>query len=332
MPSIADIFGGDPETESPEFDLDKFLADADSIIKDRSAEPPELAPEADPVAAEGAPTPPGDSPGAQSPSSGGEPEGPGAGAPPPVVVSTPAPDPLSEIPAERRAQLLALDEYMREHPDALSRITAPEAKPEPEPIKLPEHIDPGSIEAELWMGQQEQGRLLQEIAAGYRQTQESLATDRLRVTTQEAAMAAGNAFAARYEGKLTIDDVLSIAQIAGAQGGIAGRLASQAKSPEEITAAYDEALEHVLWKTPEFRAKADGPIVGVPDVPTAKEADRAAAPDRKRKLTALSGAASPVAGAPASRSPLETRADGRLTGQSRMDLVKSLASQLAWQQ
>jgi hypothetical protein len=234
-----------------------------------------------------------------------------------------APDPLAELPADRRAQLLALDEYMREHPEAITRITeAPAAPPAPEPITLPEHIDPGSVEATLWLQQAEQSRKLDEIAAEQRRTQEALATDRLRATTQEAAISAGNAFKARYEGKLTDADVLAIAQVAGSPGGLAGRLAAAAKSPEDITAAYDQALELTMWSRPEFRSKVDA----VP-TPTQAQIDAEAAPARKRKLTALSGAATP-SGAPPTRSPLQSREDGRLTGQSRMDLVRQLASQL----
>jgi hypothetical protein len=328
MPSISDIFGspGIDEENNTDFDLDKFFSEADKLIESKNAELETPAPEVA-TTTEGAPSSAGVGDAEEAPPSGRGDEGSGAEPPPPDAVLAPAPDPLAEIPAERRAQLLALDEYMREHPDALSRIVEPVAEPKPpEPPTLPDHIDPGSVEAELWLGQQEQKRMLLEQKTMLDQQAQERAADRLAQVSQQAAISAGNTFAARYEGKLTRDDVLAIAQVAGQ--GIAGRLAAQAKTPEEITAAYDEALEHVLWKTPEYREKAIGPIVAAPDPLTPKQADKAAAPDRKRKLTALSGAASPVAGAPAGRSPLQTREDGRLTGQSRMDLVKSLASQL----
>ena len=52
------------------------------------------------------------------------------------------------------------------------------------------------------------------------------------------------------------------------------------------------------------------------------------AKERKRKLTALSSAASPTSAPAAPKSPLETRHEGRLTPQSRMSVVKDMASQL----
>jgi hypothetical protein len=324
-PNINDILGSPDlaaEAADTDFDLDKFLSETDNIIASKTAEQrsDQPAPEgaSDP---EGAPTPPVEAVGGEA--AGGEPEGVGVDTPPPEAVPPSAPDPLAELSPERRAQLIALDRYMSEHPDALTRITEPPPPPAPEPITLPEHIDPGSVEAELWTKQEEQRRLLEEIKAGQDRTQQEMATERLRQVSQTAAQTAGANFAARYTGKLTQDDVLAIAQLAGQ--GIAGRLAAQATTPEEITAAYDEALEHVLWRTEDFRTKVTGPVV---TEPTPKQKDAAAAPERKRKLTALSGAASPAAGVSPTRSPLQTREDGRLTGQSRMDLVKSLAAQL----
>src|ERR1700676_5111362 len=325
MPNINDMLNPvrDLEVGAEDFDVDKFLTEADSIIASKTAEQrsDQPAPEgaSDP---EGAPSPPVDAVVGAEPSGGGEPEVAGAETPPPVDVP-PAPDPLAQLTPERRAQLLALDHYMPEPPEALSTLTAPPPPAVPEPIALPEHIDPGSVEAQLWTEQQKQGQLLEEIRTGQKQTAPDLATDRLRQVSQQAAQTAGANSAARYTGKLDQNDVLAIAQVAGQ--GIAGRLAAQATTPEEITAAYDEALEHVLWRTEDFRTKVLGPVVLEP---TPKAEDAAAAPDRKRKLPPLSGAASPVAGAPAARPPLESREDGRLTGQSRMDLVKSLAAQL----
>ena len=98
MPNIGDILGDGVQTGVEDFDLDKFLSEADGIIANHSSTP---APETVPPA-EGEPSPAGSGPVATTPGSGEEPEpdtGAAATSPPSAPVS--APDPLAELPADR---------------------------------------------------------------------------------------------------------------------------------------------------------------------------------------------------------------------------------------
>jgi hypothetical protein len=149
-----------------------------------------------------------------------------------------------------------------------------------------------------------------------------------KMSAAQAATEAGNQFAGRYDGQLEPSDVVAIAQAAGASG-LAGRLATDERGrPLEgpaLASAYVQALETTLWTTPAFRSK----VLTETTPTTVPAVDEASSKDRKRKLSAVSSAASPVTAEPTPRrSPLETRPDGRLTPQSRMNAVKEIVTQL----
>ncbi len=137
-----------------------------------------------------------------------------------------------------------------------------------------------------------------------------------------AAEQAGGEFAARYAGRLDGDDVVRIAQAAGTSG-LAARLAA---GNDDLKGAYLQALESTLWTTQSLRSKVMEPAA--PAEPSAADKDKAQAPQRKRKLTALSSSASPVSAPATPKSPLETRTDGRLTPQSRFSVVQEMATKL----
>ena len=262
-----------------------------------------------------------------------EEEPPGDEAPLPdttVAAERPLADPLGLLPPERRAQLLALDQITQADPAALERMLAAVRAPAPSaPVAptMPEEFEPGSPAARLWEENQATRAELARLGAGQAETQ--------RVLAQQAAGAAANdagmTFSARYAGKINESDLLEIAQSAAASG-LAGRLTMGADgrplSGPELTAGYLQALETTLWSNEAFRQKVIDPAVPNPATAQA-DADKAEAPTRKRKLTALSSAASPSNAPAPKRSPLETRPDGRLTPKSRMTAVAEIAGQLA---
>ena len=118
--------------------------------------------------------------------------------------------------------------------------------------------------------------------------------------------------------------MVAVAQAAGASG-LAARLAN---GTEDLTGAYVQALETTAWTNERFRAKLTAEVAPAAE-PTPAEVDASSSKVRKRKLTALSSAASPTSAPPERRSALETRADGKLTPQSRLSVVGELASKLA---
>jgi hypothetical protein len=322
MPNIAQILGLNPELatdEDPEFDLDAFMAEtdkavADSVVRQRGTEPASEiggmlstsdAPTEDPAPGveEETEVEPEDEPEAEVPT------------PPAAVLPAPS-DPLASLPAERRAQLLALDEFLQKDPSALKRLTEPEAQPVA--AQLPEDIDPQSFEATLWRQNQETQSQLREITSATRLQAETFA----KQAAAQAAQQAGANFAARYVGKLEQADVLAIAKAAGASG-IAGVLASTPEGKADLAGAYDKALEITLWQNEIYRSK----VVG--ETPVEQPGDKPEAKERKRKLTALSSAASPVSGPADKRSPLQSRDDGRLTPQSRSQLIQEAANGIA---
>jgi hypothetical protein len=196
---------------------------------------------------------------------------------------------------------------------ALNEEPAPAA-----PAQLPEDIDPSSFEAQLWRQQQEIQGSLRELATSTKQQREAFEKQQASVS----ADAAGRAFSARYDGKLEPADVMAIAQSAGAKG----TPAAYAQLPSyqgNLQGAFDAALEAELWGNPAMRAKVMDEPAPAPVAQTGESITR------KRKLGALSSGASPVSGAGRARKPLETRADGRFTGESKELLVKDLAGKLS---
>jgi hypothetical protein len=327
MPSIHELFGLDPALASEgegnaDFDIDKLFGAAEEAIPGHrsrvtngdlpgdSTPPPSPVVETEPAA--GTTPPPPVTVGGED--LGGdeeeEPEASEAIASPPVVPQAVAEDPIAALlrealgDPERRARVLGAL--------AGEPTVAPPAAP-----ALPEEIDPRSPEAALWMRQNDVDRKLAEIAAATKAQSESLAKQQ----ANNAANAAGAAFAARYQGKLDAAEVIDICRIAGSTG-IAARFATGA---DDLQAAFEESLEHVAWTNEGYRAK----LIGQPAAPPVVPGNTPQAQDRKRKLTALSSSASPVSGPAPGESPLETRTDGRLTEKSRMSVVQQAASAIA---
>lgn len=325
MANLRELFGDPGLTEEggeQEFDLDAFMGEVDRLVADKPTEQDHGG-----SVGEAEPPPPDLAHGEREEESGeeagAEPSSPAvpveeAPASPPTPAAPPPPDPFSDLPPERRAALLALDETLRRDPakaESVLRGLSAETPPV-EPPRLPEDIEPGSFEARQWHDQQELRAQIAELSAATRVQQETFAKQQAATAAQQA----GRTFAQRYVGKLEEQDVLQIARQAG-ESGIAGALASQ--TPDDLAGAYDKALEFVLWGNESYRQKVIGeaPVVQAGDQPEAKT--------RKRKLNALSSAASPVSGPVQKRSPLESRDDGRLTPQSKMGLVRELANGLA---
>ena len=301
MPSIRSMFSAEPESEET-WDMDQFLGEANKLIDEQT--PPET-PTEEPPAPETPPAEPEEEPEAEEPES----------VAPEAPVLPAAADPLAALSAERRAALLALNEVLERDPVRAESVLRGLSAPAAQAPQLPEEIDPASFEATIWRQQQETNAKLDQLAGMTTKQQEQL----VRQATATAAQQAGTAFATKYDGKLDQADVIAIAKHAG-QTGIAARFA---QGSDDLVSAYDQALEHVLWTNDVWRNKVlEAPVAPAPgETPEAKE--------RKRKLSALSSAASPVSGSPSTRSPLESREDGRLTPQSRMGLVRELANGLA---
>lgn len=315
MANIRDLFGvsveGDPS--EADFDLEKFLAAADSIIAARPSDEPPVEP---PVAAEAEPIEPEP---VEPPAEPVEPALPPIEPPepqvlPPVAVS----DPLQSLPPERRAALLALDEVMLADPskrDAIFRTI--QSQPEPVVETLPEDVDPGSFEARLWREMQETRQQLREVNQGLQNQAHQTQQQRAANDAQSAAAA----FAAKYP-QLAENDVYEIARYAGANG-LAGAFVSA--TPQDPQGALGRAFEAVLFQNETFRSKViESPAPVIPG-------EQPEAVERKRKLTALSSAASPVATGPAKRAALETRPDGRLAPESRQQVVKEVVAGLVRQ-
>jgi hypothetical protein len=324
VPSIKDLFG--PDT-GDDFDLDDFMAAADaaateSVTSQGSLEAP-IEPETEP--------PPAASPEATtvpSPSSEAEATGegePGAGeasVPIAAPVAGPPSDPFQSLPADRRATLLALDQFMAETPGAVEKVFEAIKPPPPRPVPtLPEHVDPDSVEAQIWSQNQEiLGRLDRQDA----ERQQATAREAQSQKFLAAAATAGNNFSARYP-DLTEQEVVALARRAG-DSGLAPALAN--RPGVDLTASYEEALEHMLWTDPTLRQR----VAGVPSsnaAPPAPATGPTPAGERnKRVLHALSGAAVPIAGPPPAKAELETRLDGTLTPGSKGRLVDQLAADL----
>jgi hypothetical protein len=223
----------------------------------------------------------------------------------------------STIPEAQKARLIALDAAITADPQTFARAVAPPPPVIEQPVpRLPEHVDPTSFEADLWRGQQEQNRALQEIAAATRQTQQVAERQRADSIANRAA----SDFGARHG--LAPDDLMAVAQHAGASG-LAGQLTASANTDADLYRAYQTAMETSLWSTPELRAKV---------IPTEAPTPPAETPEaiaRKRNLTALSGAASPVAGPATKPPPVRTGRDGKIVENDRQALIREAANKIA---
>ena len=321
MPSIRELFS-DPELmeegEDAEIDIDKVLDSVTDILNDRKTEAPsetDTEPEDSPPPIE---TEEPEASSSAEPDLGGDSEVEDEPVPPPAPS---APDPLLQLPPERRAALLALDQAIMSDESKRAQVFGIlSGQAEPQRPTLPEHIDPDSFEAQIWREQQEIKQAVQGMSQHQRDQQ--LAFEKQQANT--AAYQAGDLFAQKYTGKLSQQDVIEIAKYAG-ESGIAAGFANTPEGRRNPAAALGQALESVLWSNEAFRAKViDAKPVEVPG-------EKPEAVDRKRKLNALGTAASPVSGPSPKRPPAETGADGRLTEKSRQDLVKELATGIARQ-
>lgn len=205
---------------------------------------------------------------------------------------------------------------------------------------MPEDIEPGSIEARLWEISENQRQLRTELETTRREQAQRTALETRQQVAQRAGSAAGQQFGSRYPG-LSPEDVVAIARNAGQSGVAAGMVSAMSAGREpteqQMVAAYDRALEHVLWTDPAMRAKVLGAAppqergMSPPSASGNAQTTTPPAPaadDRKRKLTALSAASNPVSSSP-QRPPVSITPDGRLTGDSRTNLIKELATGIA---
>jgi hypothetical protein len=323
VPSLSELFGpeGAEADNDFEFDMDKLMGGVDQAIaessrfRDPGSESDEVSSE------EGVDEDPPPRVEAETdddqPSVGdveaGEEELAGASEPPPPSAA----DPLGLLPPERRAALLAIDEVVQRDPAKRDRVLAALRDEAVVAPSLPEDIEEGSVAARLWHEQQETRAVLNQMAQGQRLQQEAFA----KQAAVTAADAAGIAFAQRYP-QLEASDIVAIAQEAG-QSGLAAKLVT---GTEDLRAGYLQALESTLWTSERWRANVLS--VPAPTESTVADEHKEESKPRKRKLTALSSAASPVSAPATPKSPLETRVDGRLTPQSRMDVVREMATKL----
>jgi hypothetical protein len=320
---------GPPGTEAEndfDFDMDKLIGGVDKALAESTRFRDD---QGDEVSSEENEAAVGDEPVVEEPSdeeghqplgeqTAGEEEPPGESAPeatPPVNAA----DPLGLLPPERRAALLAIDEVVQNDPAKRDRVLAALADQPVVPVvpTLPDDIEEGSVAARLWHEQQETRAQLAQIASGQRAQHEAF----VKQSAVAAADAAGDEFAARYS-QLEPSDVAAIAKTA-ADSGLVAKLTSGV-NPENLKPAFAQALESALWTNEAYRAKVIGTTQTPPVAPAATSESKA----RKRKLTAVSSAASPTSAPASKRSPLESRVDGRLTPQSRLSVVREMASKL----
>ena len=353
-PSIQEMFGVDEtagDAGAGPFSLDDFMAEADKMIGQHAEA---TASEADAQSALSEPSKgengPDESPGiegasteSQEPeaSQDADPQAPAQGTPagepslPPPV----PPDPLASLSPSRREALLALDQAITADPARAARVWAAVggdapavAGPPPPPTAppaptMPEYIEPDSIEAQLWQIGENQRQMKADLDAQRAQQAHQQALSTHATIANEAGNQAAATFHARYP-SLTMDDLANIARQAGQTGLAAGLVQAMSggkeANKETMLSAYDRALEHVLWSTPEMRTK----VIGEQTVATTASPAAPNSGETKRKLTALSGAASPVS-QPTQRPKLESTTDGRMTGESRNRMIKELASNIA---
>ena len=225
MPSIFDMFD-DPAEAPPDAEPLGFDAVLDRVISQRpvAGRPTGYDPSTD-----GGVSAPqdGDTIGAD----GGE--VPASGAPPPPVPPPPVAETPPALPADPLAdgltdmERLELGQTLQalRDPDrslavrrALLGVEAPAA---PAPVaaapavpaapQMPEEIMPGSIEAQLWLDNQDMKRQLGEIKAGQAATQQQSEAE----ARNSAAVRAVQSFSAKYAGRLAESEIAAIAQTAG---------------------------------------------------------------------------------------------------------------------
>jgi hypothetical protein len=337
MSSIFDLFNEDDEPAEGQgdqlLDSPNLGSILDDVIKSRpvAGRPAGFDPDApavpqsdgEPQGTEGGAAAPASSP-SGAPASAPPESPPAAAVAPPSPPSPPA-DPFAGLTELERLELLQYRQALADPERALAVKRAvlgvPESPPavvsepvsSPPPPALPEEIEPGSWEAQMWQQNQDMRRELEALKAGQQQTQAQ--------TEQEAKNAAAirstNAFAQRYVGKLTKEEIEAICQTAGMQK-LPDTFRPTTKTWDE---AMDKSLEFTLRSNDALLAKVLGVAPAAP--PPATGAETPEANQRKRALTALSSAASPSGDTP-QRTPIEHRGDGKLTEKSRLQLVQEM--------
>lgn len=247
---------------------------------------------------------------------------------PPTTPAAASADPFGGLTDMERLELAQLRQALSDPERALAvrramlgvetvpPVAAPPAADTPPPVapSLPEEIDPGSFEAQLWQQNQTMMAELAVLKAGQEQNQQLTEQDRMNAAAQRATQA----FTARYGSKLSADEIAAVCQHAGLQ-----------KLPEAfrpVSATWDEAMDKALEFTVRSNDALLAKVLGVATpsaLPPSPGERPAEAVHRGRQLTALSSAASP-SGEAATRVPLEHRGDGKLTEKSRIALVQEL--------
>jgi hypothetical protein len=236
----------------------------------------------------------------------------------------PAADPFAALTDLERLELLqarqalldperqlAVRRAMLGIPDVAAAASPPVvAAPEP---ALPEHIDPESIEAQMWHMQRTHERQLDELRQEIRANTTATEQDR----AMAAARSATQAFANRYGEALSPEEISWVAQTAGMQK-LPEAFMSTGMSVED---AMVKSLDFTLRSNDSLLAKILGPAA--PPAPTPSPGESPEADARKRQLTALSSAAAPTGEAP-QRVPLTHREDGKLSEDSRLQLVREM--------
>jgi len=322
MSSIFEIFGED----GPAFDPSNLDSVLNKVLEDRPVAGRPAGYDPDAVAGSAVPSSDGESPGTESgepgPAASVPPEAPPA--PPPVAETPPSPaDPLGGLSEMERLELSQLRQALSDPERALAvrrAMLGVEAQPAPVPASpapvaapvptLPEEIEPGSFEAQMWQQNQDLKAQIAEIRAGQEQNQER---SEQQVIGQAARMATTN-FAARYAGKLSKEEIEAVCQHAGLQ-----------KLPEAfrpVSNTWEEAMDKAL----EFTVRSnDGLLAKVLGMtPVVNPPPGADTITTKRQLTALSSAASP-SGEAAQRTPIEFTG-GKLSEKSRLALVQEMMS------
>lgn len=341
MSSISELFGEEGmEGSGASFDPGNLNAVLDQVMAARPPIGAQSQPTQPPSGAEtggGAPggdeappeTPPvvGD-PAQEEPEDGTHPVHRPPPPPPPDRAPTPSAfdDPFAALSPDQRNELLLVQQALQD-PDRQDRIRqaylgvepaapvaqAPAPPPPPAPApELPEEITPNSFEAQLWRDNQDMKAQL----ASLTQATQAQTEQTLQQRAVSAVRAAGAQMSVKYP-NLSQAEVTSVmvspvtrdlaVSLANANGGDFER--AVASAADFVIRSDDTLLAKVLG-TP-APPPAPAPVLGTPPAPT----------PRKRNLHALSGAASPVGEAPQQRKPIEHREDGRLTEQSRQDVI-----------
>lgn len=338
-PSIRDLFG-DPDLDEPggdaPFDPSNLQGMLNDVLSGRpvAGAPAGYVSEGEPLAGDGTPPP---APLDAAPVEGGT----DAAVPPPAASTPPTSVPPAATDTPTGAspfndlsdtELLELYEVRKalQDPERAVRIkqaylgidgappaAAPPAAVAPPVPTLPEHIEPGSFEAQMWQENQDLRAEMREVKGLV--TQQGAQTEQQR--SLAAAEAAGRNFTAKYGDRLSADEIRAVAQLAGAQ-----RLPNAFMSAgDSVEQAMERSLEYVLRSNDVLLGK----VLGAPSVPAVPQfpGNAPAANDRKRVLHALSSAASP-AGEQPTRTPITHREDGRLSEQSRLTVVQELVNRM----